>query len=428
MSQDIISRNIHKKSTLNVVGLLISGSALAQILQLLSQSFLARLYDVSQFGILAQVSSAGSIIAVAGTLQMHQAMVLPRSEEESCDLFATGFFASTLIAVIFFFAFSYWKVDLFGDTLSNLLPLLCSVFALGLCYGYLLRGWQTARGNFKVLSIFTVIHAICIILFQIGMGFLEVDKGLIYGVLIGEFVTSLFFIIFRYAPRISSVSASLIQPRKIFNYIKSYYQFSFIGTIQELVSLSVLMFPLFMFSMMYGTEIGGQYAMAHRFAWAPVLLVGNAFTQISFYTFSGLSIKELKVFPTLKFGKRTFAILCVGGAGALIFPIILPLILGKKWLLAGELGGWVSIWAVFFFLSIPYRVCYRVLQWQFAQLIVDGIILLCQFILFHNLSKISPVVMMCCLAIVGIFQNIIMIIVMRFLLSIHVRKSLTFTV
>jgi O-antigen/teichoic acid export membrane protein len=416
-------KDSHNKSILNLVGILVSGSALAQLLQLLSHVLLARIYGASQFGILAQVSAVGSIIAVASTLQMHQAMVLPRSIEESGDLFATGFFASTLISIISLIALSIWKNNVFGNASSSLLPLFCAFFALALCYGNLLRGWQTARGNFKILSIFTIIHSVFIVFFQVNLGLLKIDNGLVYGILIGEFVTSLFFLLLNYAPKISSFTQLLIHPPRILKNIKAYYQFSFVGTIQELVSVSVLMLPLFMFSRAYGEDVGGQYAMANKFAWAPVLLVGNAFTQVVFHNFSGLSINSLWASSMLKFGKMSISVLFLGSAGALIFPFMLPLILGNQWMMAGELGGWVLIWATFFFLSIPYRVCYRVLRRQSTQLVIDALILFTLFILFSYSLKISPLVMMGCVAIMAILQNLLLIWIMWFRLRLIRVKS-----
>lgn len=398
---------------LHAVCMLASGSAISQLIQLLNNVLLARIYDTSQFGIFAQVTALGSIIAIVGGLQMHQAMVLPINEGESSGLFATGFFTSTLIAIISFITLSIFKENVFGNALHSSLPLFSSFLALVLCYGNLLRGWQTARGNFRVLSVFTVIHSICIVFFQLGLGLLKIDNGLVYGVLIGELITSLFFLLFKYSPKMSSIFPLLIKPKTIFNYIRSYHQFSLAGTIQELISVLVLMLPLFMFSRVYGADVGGQYAVASRFAWAPILLVGSALTQVVFYNFSGLSIGELEKSSMMRFGKITLVILCVGCIGALIFPLLLPLILGNNWSMAGTLGGLVLIWATGFFLSIPYRVCFRVLKWQYAQLIVDAIVLLFMFILFIQFSKFSPMILMLGVAFIGVCQNLLLIYIMR---------------
>lgn len=402
-----------KKTIIHNVSILVSGSVLAQVFQLLGQVLLSRIYSASQFGFLAQVVSIGSIISVVGTLQMHQAMVLPRNESKSAALFAIGMFSSSMISISSLLVMICWESEFFGRSASNFLPWSCAFLALLLCYNNLFRGWQTARGKFKILSLFSVVHAVCIIGFQSTIGLIKIDYGLIIGILIGEFATSLLFVLFKVSPKLSCVFQVLIQPIKIYKGIKEYYQFSCTGTIQELVSASVLVLPLFMFSRIYGSEVGGQYAMASRFAWAPLLLVGGALTQVSFHAFSGLNANEFKTSPVLQLDFKKTVILFAGIVGAILFSDIFLLIFGHKWELASNFGGWILLWATAFFLSIPYRVCCRILRWQSLQLITDSLVLVCLLTIFLKSDQISPLSMMSFVAWTGIIQNLIIVVIVR---------------
>jgi O-antigen/teichoic acid export membrane protein len=402
---------------LKTVGLLSSGSALSQLVQILIQPLLARIYDVSQFGTFAQVNAIGSIVAVVGTLQMHQAIVLPRNENESADLFAAGFLSSTIISLISFFLLTIYKVNLFGLKTYALLPLFCSILSLVLCYGNLLRGWQTARGSFKILSIGALIRAVTIVFFQAIMGLLKIDYGLIYGILFGEVATSIIFVLTKHSPNISKTISSLALPKKLFSNIKNYHQFAFAGTIQELISVTALMLPMFMFTRAYGSEVGGQYAMASRFAWAPLLLIGNALSQVTLHHFSGIDPKDLRKSSMLNIGKNAVIILLVAVLIALMFPIILPLILGNRWMIAGKMGMWIVFWAAAFLISTPYRICYRILRCQFFQLMVDASILIIFLILFFKFSDLNPIMMIAIIAFIGFLQNALLIFIMRFKLQ-----------
>ena len=82
---------------------LISASTLAQMIAILMQLVLRRLYAPAVFGALAVCVSIIEIIVAFGTLRYENAIVLPEKEEPAANLLGLSFIISILINVFFLF-------------------------------------------------------------------------------------------------------------------------------------------------------------------------------------------------------------------------------------------------------------------------------------------------------------------------------------
>jgi O-antigen/teichoic acid export membrane protein len=384
----------------------------AQIIQLVSQPFLAKIYSVVDFGVLAQLNAVSAVVAVVGTLQMHLALVLPKEDGESGELLGAGFLTSTGFCLLSTCVFLAWDDKFFASQVSFVIPLLSTGLALTLCYGNLLRGWQTAHGQFKALSVLAIVRSVSIVGIQGLLGFLKIDNGLVYGALCGEATAVLGLAVTKYSPSVCLVAAGC-NLRKVWRSLKSYRDFSVMGTIQELVSVAVFMLPLYLFSRTYSLEIGGQYAMANKLTWAPVTLIGGASAQVIYQHFARLNMDKLKVSALLTLDIRFLAFSCAGVIAAFAAPAIMKAILGDKWALASQMSAWIVLWGTAFLMAVPCRVCYRVLRWQRVQMLVDVLILALLFGSFFQASRRDPVITMACVAVIGVMQNVVLTLLMR---------------
>lgn len=337
---------------------LMLGNGLAQALQFGSILILSRIYEPSDFGFLAQVQSIAMIGAIWVTLQLHLTIPLQKTIEE----------AKQAIKIIEKIAFSLLLITIIpaliiGEEFAY--AVILSLF-LGLANTY--NSYLVYGGQFGKLSGFYVVRAILIITLQILLSILKIDNGLVVATLAGE----LFAAVYLRFKRVGSISNGVASWNQILNYIKNNKAFSIYGSIQETVSVVAFFTPLFMFSYKYGDDVGGQYAMANRLVWAPVVLLSSSFAQVYYHKIGRLDeIRRINII-----GKEAKLLILVGLVVALSTFFMVDLfhkLLGSDWRAASELLPIQLLWGLFFLASTPFRVVGRAIQMQRQQIMLDSV-------------------------------------------------------
>lgn len=389
------------------ISYLLAGNALGQLIQIFSQPVLARIYEVSDFGVFAQINAISTIATVLVTLQVPVALVVVKDDTEAQSLFSVGMALSTGMAVALFLIALQFNAAIFSAQPGYFSCLLCFLFTLELGFVNLLRGWQTAKGYFRTLSMLSVIRSAVLVATQICFGVFNVSDGLIYGLMLSEMSVLSYLFLAGQTPGLHWSAFGTFQ--KIAAQFRKYRDFMLTGTVQELVSVTVLMIPMYMFTHAYDSDVGGQYSMAYKLIWAPVTLVGGAVSQVVYHNFSNISEVDLRCSRTLQLGTRFLCALLVGGAGFMIAPVAFEYLLGLRWAMAGKMAAWIVLWGTVFLLSVPHRVCYRVFRLQRIQLAVDAIVLGFMLYLFRCSANIAPLKMLAYISTVGVLQNLVLI-------------------
>lgn len=373
---------------------LMLGNGLAQLLQFGSLLILSRIYQPSDFGLLAQVQSIAMIASIVITLQLHLTIPLAKNHTDAQE---TVQIIQILSVSIFFLALipAIWigRCALFALLLSLL---------LGLTNTY--TGYLVYSGNFGRMSIFYVARALLIIVMQISFANAGFKNGLVIATLVGEALSAFYlgFITVHNADKIKWQFAHLK------SFVLDNKPFSFYGTIQEMVSVSAFYAPLLLFVAKYGEEIAGQYAMASRLVWAPVILISGSYTQVLYHKFGKTPPVNGKEILSLM--PKWWITLCLVVACIFAFEFnkITLLLIGDKWVYASLMIPILGIWGVIFFLSTPCRVLIRVFKIQRRQLLIDFGMML-TFILLYFVPDIDPIPLLCFVVSVVFFQNLFLI-------------------
>jgi O-antigen/teichoic acid export membrane protein len=370
---------------------LMLGNGLAQALQFGSILLLSRIYAPSDFGYLAQVQSIAMLGAIWITLQLHLTIPLQKTIEDAKRAIIV---IEKISMTIFLIAII--PAALFGDVFGYAIAL--SLF-LGLANTY--NGYLVYSGKFGTLSVFYIVRALLIIAMQISFSILDFKDGLIWGTLTGE----IFSAIYLRKMRVGSLKGIGATYKHLLEYTKSNKAFSLYGSIQETISVGAFFVPLFLFTYKFGEAVGGQYAMANRLVWAPVILFVSSYAQVLFHIY-GKNQSEKSV--EIKFGRLEYSVLCASIFLAIflfIFDEVPVFVIGKAWELASLLIPINIIWGVIFFLSTPYRVMIRVRRRQKIQLQAD-VLSICLMVTIFIFVDLDPVALMIFLVIIGAAQNI----------------------
>lgn len=369
---------------------LMLGNGLAQALQFSSILILSRIYEPSDFGLLAQVQSVAMIGAIWVTLQLHLTIPLQKTIEE----------AKQAIRVIEKIAFSLFLIATFpalivGDPL--IYSVILSLF-LGLANTY--NGYLVYGGQFERLSSFYVVRAVLIIALQISLSILNMKNGLVVATLTGE----LFAAVYLRVKRVGGLDNGATSWSQVVSYIKNNSTFAIYGSMQETVSVAAFFLPLFLFSYRFGEDVGGQYAMASRLVWAPIILFVSSYAQVLFHKYAKYpQIGNVEI----KLQRMEWVVLAVSLLLAMqlyLFNKITTFLIGEDWNLASLLIPLNIVWGLVFYISTPYRVMIRVLRIQKIQMQADfiSLILLLVAVWIFNLS---PIELMIAVVIIAIFQN-----------------------
>jgi hypothetical protein len=239
-----------------------------------------------------------------------------------------------------------------------------------------------------------------IIAAQVSLSFMQIGNGLIIASLMGEALSAL-YLRFLKSDIEKSNSPNLSRLKLLISRNSS---FSFYGTIQEITSVTAFFTPMLLFSFKYGESIGGQYAMASRLVWAPIVLISSSIAQVLYHKLgkeNPITAVELKFLAPEK-KSTVLAIIAVLATFAGVDLICL--MLGKVWVLASELIPMQLLWGILFLGSTPYRVAARVLQLQKYQLFIDLVMITLTCLLFYSIS-LGPKELMMALILVVFVQH-----------------------
>ena len=382
------------------IGKLLLGNGLGQAIQFSSILLFSRIYAPGDFGVLGQIQSYATVFAVFCTLQMHLSLPLCKNSEQARSL-VSAIVTVCYAIVIAAFPFALWL----GKIYVYALLLAMAVGLSNTFNGYLIFG-----GNFGNISRFYVLRSLAIVVVQTVLGLSGASEGLVWGALAGEGLTAIYLAARSRHSTWPFVKGSV---QRAIDAVKERRAFALYGTMQEIVSVSAFYAPLFFFARIFNDEVVGQYAMASRLVWAPVILFTSSLTQVLYHEIgkktdghefspSYLKLPHIAYYPVL----MAAPVVCF------ILRDLVTFALGSKWHVASEMLAFVVGWGVAFIIATPARAVCRMLRQQKIHLVIDLSMLLGIAFVFY-VDHMSPVRTMAGILIVAIVQNLMMIITAR---------------
>ncbi len=349
------------------ISVLMSGTALAQLVTLASSLLLSRLYEPSAFGHFAIYTSLVTILSVIVTWRYELAIVLPEDDEDASVLLTLAI--TIVIGMSLLFALF---ILLLGGTFSRLfeLPVLLlwcmpiSTLLVGLyqCLNY----WGTRHKQFKSLSLSQMFRSGGVTAVQIPAGlFTKHALGLIGGQMMGQFIATLVL-----ARQLSRKQEMKLREgwrsKRMKKLAGQYSEFPKYGMFQAFINAISQNIPPFFLIFFYGAEIAGFYAISLRLLQLPVSLVGQSIRQVFFQRASEMLKNGEALFAATRRITLTLAYMAIVPAAILVMfgPDLFAVLLGDNWYEAGQYARWVVVWLFFAFINPPSTVLMTVLGLQ----------------------------------------------------------------
>jgi len=352
---------------------LVSGSVASQILAILLVPLVTRIYSPDDMGVFQLFVAVSGILVIFSTFSYQFAIMLPKSEEDSANIFFLSLILVTFICLLLTAAviiypdeIEYIIERIFHTEGSSkyLIYLPAIVFFNGLFF--VQNYWLSRKLRFGVIAGSRVLNTLSTKIFQIVTPIWNVSPlGLIAGYTLGYGLADL--VMLKGAKEDLKVfkKVSVKKMKEMAIEYKNFPLFSSWSALANSISPQV---PTFLLAFFYSTSVVGYFSLANQVVNMPMGLIGTAIQQVFFQKIS--AVKNGNVGGDMKtiVGEVYKKLILMG-----IFPMILLMILGeevftfafgKNWYISGTYVKILVPWIFLVFLASPISSLYSVYEKQ----------------------------------------------------------------
>jgi O-antigen/teichoic acid export membrane protein len=348
------------------VATLASGTAVGQVLLVITLPVLTRLYTPADYGALAVYSSLLTVLLVLASLRFEVAIPLPEDERVAGSLLALS-----LLCLVLITALVTLLVLLFGDAFVErarvpaLRPYLWLV-PIGLAGAgafQALSYWAIRRRTFGRIARAKVSQGVGQVTAQIGLGVLGAGApGLLIGDVIGRVAGGGGLGVQALRDR----AFVQVSRRSLTEAASRYRRFPLMMTPSGLLNVGSLQLPSILFAAGFGAAAAGLYAMSYKILVLPTMLVAQAVGQVFLSRAAAVAAEPARL---RALAERTALALFAGGlpafcALALAGPPLLSAVMGPRWEQAGRYAQILAPWFALWLVSNPLSGLLNVREWQ----------------------------------------------------------------
>jgi len=373
---------------------ILSGSTLAQLIPLLSEPIIVRLFSPVELGILALFLSVATIFASVATARYEMAIVLPKKDEMAINILALSLFITVLMSlfsgtVILFFhdSIAHFANSTDLDQFLKWVPLY--VLIAGIFQSF--NQWATRKKYFKNIAFSKLSQSSANAGVSISTGWLGWNTlGLIWGQMTGWLLGS-FPLIFKFYQQDKKL-VSRVNREAMVEQAKKYKDFPQINSAHVLSDIGQQSLVSFIIANYFTDRTLGFYSRMIRIVKVPAGFIGNAMAQVLYQKASQQWQKEKNIRPLLVSNMKIMAIL-----GLPIFltlaiwgPEIFGFVLGRQWVVAGHYAQIISPWLLLNFIVSPFTHFPLIVGLQkkfFILSLSNNILIVLSFILGYFLGR-----------------------------------------
>lgn len=331
---------LRQSETLRHIGILFSGKAAVQLIALVSQPILARLYSPAQFGEFAFLNSVLAILVIAASGRYETGILLTKKPLHAKRLFQLGqwilvTFTSLLYILLLFIPASLQQAftgERFSSLYLWLLPLL--VFCTG--YWGLVQNWLMRFQEYSKVSTTLLIQRLLIFAGALMAAvFPFPGNGLVYGLLLGCFSILVMSYKLQREPLLFPFKAIKV-------YAHHFRELPLYSAPTLFVTLSIHHLPILAISIFFDNHLAGAFSMAYALLMVPLSVLSMSVGQV-FYARLAQSPTDRRRSIIQKTSFLYTLILIPISLIAFFFgEAIITFLLGDEWQQTGEILPWLA--------------------------------------------------------------------------------------
>lgn len=352
---------------LKSVGILVSGTALAQLISVIALPFLTRIYSPSEFSVFAVYFSILSILSVASCLRFEIAIPIPKKDENALCLFFLALFSNFIITFLICISIYFFDIEIIKllnqERLAPYLWLIpVGVFFIGL-YN-LFQYWATRKKQFSVIAKTRVIQSIGGVSVQIVLGLLGFG---ILGLIVGQIISysaGTIRLFFSFLKEIKYLKSRITVKRISVN-LRKYDKFPKYSTFDALANTAGIQLPIIIIAALSLGAEAAYLMLAMQVLGIPMKFIGGAISQVYLahapeaLEQGNIRLYTISVLENLF--KFSFCILIFIG---IVSPLLVEYIFGHEWIGVGFIISWMIPWFVFQLISSPISMIMHIANKQ----------------------------------------------------------------
>jgi lipopolysaccharide exporter len=373
-------RALFRSKFLRNVAVLMTGTAVAQVILLLAAPVLSRIFSPEAFGVFNLFAAVSAVIIPIVHLSYGPALVLPKEDSEAGSLFSLANGIVLAVSALSLVVFAVGHDAIAGwlnapDLAGWLWWMPAFLLLVGVCE--VLEYWATRRKNFWSISTRRVVRSVVQVGVQIPTGAAGWGAGgLVTGTLIGQFaeVITLGFQVMRRDARLLLNSCHILGIKKVAVEYKMFPLYGAPGNLLNSVSQSI---PTFMLSAFFGTGLVGLYGMAMRVLVYPSALLTGSLRQVLFQRAAETEAQGMSNLPMFRKTTLWLAAIAVVPTIAIMIvgPRLFSVVLGAEWQEAGVYARWLVLWVGCMMVNVPALAALQVLKRQKLMMVFDGVLI-----------------------------------------------------
>lgn len=338
---------------------LMTGTTIAQAIPIAISPILTRMYTPEDFGVFALFIAITGVFSVVASGRYELALMLPRKEEDTINIFALGmaiivFLSLTLF--IFVLLFNNYLTDILNnDEIGYWLYFIpVAFFFIGLFN--LLSYYNNRNKNYKDIANATIIKSVVLAVVQLTMGFFKAGAS---GLISGQIISSLFANMRLLENILKDKNLlSKISKLKMIALAKRYKNFPKYQAPHSMLNTFSAYIPIYMLTPFFGLTVVGFYSLSTRIVFTPMMILAGASAKVYNQKVTQLYHEDGDAYGfTIRLLKSLFKKIVIPFLIIVIFaPDIFGFIFGESWREAGVytqiLSPW--LWMVFFAATISF--------------------------------------------------------------------------
>lgn len=379
---------LKESEILRNTSILVSGTALAQVIPVILQPLLRRYYSADTFGAYSVYLSLIGIFSIIASFKYDLAIVLPKKDRDAANLMLLSVAISLIFSVLLTISVLLWKKEIAGFlNLSNEYSFFLIIAPAGIffySFYQTINNWLTRKKGFVQISVNKFTRRIIEGGTQVGLKSIAVSKGLVIGDILGHIANVISGL---YQSRKTGLYANMLSLVKVKYIARKYSEFPRFNVIPSFMSACSFLLPAIMINKFYSSAFTGYFDLSKLLLSVPLALISTSLSNVLLQSITEkynlkLSLKkDLLTVLGLVLLIGTFEVLIISIYGVELFKFVF----GDNWDYSGRISQilvWsyamnfivasfstvfvslqkiklLSIWQIFYFLSIISLAFFR---------------------------------------------------------------------
>jgi O-antigen/teichoic acid export membrane protein len=337
------------------LGILLSGTMIAQAIPILVSPMLTRLYTPENFAGLAILMAWFNPLSYLASGRYEIAVLLPKEDTEAIklvrvsSLWSIGVSLIILIISVFYFVLHPLPLaSIPNKTVFFALPFL--IFFVGNFQP--INYWLQRKKQFKSIAINKIIQTSVVIAFTILFAFLYPSSGLTLGYCFGWVAMAAISFYYLFKDKIIPFQFNW---KEIIEMAKKHKEFPIFNGLPSILNSLTLSIPVFLMAYYYGKENTGYFNLTRQILFVPTSIIATSFSQVFFERIVSQKNKGMSVVEDYKKMINILALIALAFTIPLLIggPFLFAFIFGKTWSVSGSFAQIIVLSTALQFIVLP---------------------------------------------------------------------------